>query len=186
MNRPIWIALSLTGILTMAVLALPACDSANRPVAPGTIVKSQPCESFGDTNIESSSGVNSGYISANKYSFSGGTVTDIRVYTSVAGQIRAAIYADGGTAPSTLIAQSAAVSALAAPGWTIAPLSATLSSGNYWLAVQTDTNVYTYFTFNSTTSMPYVTQAFGVFPSSYTGYTACSCSVISMAADYCP
>lgn len=186
MNRSIWISLSLAGIFILAVLALPACNSADRPVAPGVVEQSQPCGSFGDTNIEATSAVNTGNVYANKYNFSGGKVTDVRLYTSGAGQIRLAIYADGGAAPSTLIAQSAAVSTLAAPGWTLAALSATLPSGNYWLSLQTDANVSVYYTLNFTTSMPYIPQAFGAFPASYTGYTACACSVMSVAADFCP
>lgn len=165
-----------------------ACSS-NPPVAPGSFAAPTPvpCTGvFGDTTIESSSAPGPNQVVANKFSFSGGTVYQFGVYSSGAGQFRGAIYADGGSAPSTLIAQSAAVSTVASAGWNYAPLTVNLPSGNYWLALQADSNVSPYYTFNGTTSLPYLTQSFGAFPSSYSGYTACSCSIISMVVDFCP
>jgi hypothetical protein len=142
----------------------------------------------GDTTIESTSGVNSGFVYANRYTFSAGVVNALALYTNGTGQLEMALYGDNGlgTAPGTLLAQTGPVSTTLSPGWTTAVVPAqSVTAGNYWLAMQTASPVSIFYTYNGS-ALPYIAQAFGPFPTTYAGFTACACSVITMKALFCP
>jgi hypothetical protein len=96
-----------------------------------------------------------------------------------------ALYTDNGGAPANLIAQTAAVAAV---GWTTAPIANTqLPAGNYWVGAQTDSN---YINYSYVSGSWYVLgQLWGPFPSTVSGglggTSSGSSGIMVGGANYC-
>lgn len=174
MNRSSWIALSLVGFFTLAVLVLPACDSVNRPVAPGVISQIKPCVTFGNTAIESTNPGPLDLVFVSMVPNASITLETISVYTVASGAstFEAGVYSDNSGAPGSLLGETGSQT-LSAPAtqWNMASLKSylSLSAGvTYWLAFQATGYMYGPSGSGSTFGFQPI-SSFGTLPSSFSG-----------------
>ena len=120
-----------------------------------------------------------GYAKATKAILSGqANVQSLNFYSHATGNFRLAIYNDNGGNPSSLQWHSESTAATANAWNTIriasgTPTSLTLNAGTYWLAWQWDSpNSGPSYTAGSSGDGKYVVQAYGSFPSSWSGGTS--------------
>jgi len=195
MNRFVWIPLSLMGIITLAVLALPACNSIDRPVAPGQVSNSAPsnCNGvLGDNTIEPQVAAVSDLWFDPIVPTSNTYLESIALYigssTSTPVTYEAGIYSNNATGPSALLEETG-IQTMNGPAtlWNITSLknSVSLSAGvTYWLAFQVSNDGYRYNT--ATTAYSYQPAgAFGSLPANFSG-TNSSGFVLSIYGVTCP
>ncbi len=145
------IALSLVGVVALAVLALPACNS-NPPVAPGNVSNFQPspptatptpCASgsiFGNNTIGASNTANNDLFFYPQVASSTTTLEKLSIYTTSAGAVtfEAGVYSNNAGQPGSLLAETGPQTITAAATvWTTVFLQSyvSLSAGvTYWLA----------------------------------------------------
>ena len=107
-------------------------------------------------------------------------VRSLNFYSHATGNFRLAIYSDSAGSPSALQWQSGSIAATANAWKTVAissgtPTSLTLNAGTYWLAWQWDSpNSGPSYTTGSSGDGKYIMQAYGSFPSSWSGGTSSS------------
>ena len=123
-----------------------------------------------------------GYAKATKVTLSdsNSTINSVEFYSHATGNFRLGIYSDSGSAPGTLQWESGSVAATAS-AWNAVnissgtPTSLKLNSGTYWLVWQWDSaNSGPSYTAGSSGDGNYITQAYGSFPSSWSGGTSSS------------
>ena len=195
MKRSIWIPLALTGIFTLAVLALPACDSANKPVAPGQISQSSsssPCTVvLGNNTIGGSNTTSTDLFFYPVVPGSVATLTQISIYTTSASAVtyEAGIYSNFSGQPLNLLAETGPQTiSTPATKWSTVSLNhgVALSAGvTYWLAYEASpANSVP----DNSAAIAYCYQpqgAFGTLASSFTG-TVSSGYTFSVYGFVCP
>lgn len=127
---------------------------------------------FGTTsNAGTYPGATGNYVVATKYSLNqAGTVTQVSVYASYSGNVKAAIYADKSGTPGNLLVANNAPTAVSAGQWTtitIGPID--LAPGTYWIAFNGDRNNLRVYKNGGTGQAAYVSYAFSKdMPTSWT------------------
>ena len=115
-----------------------------------------------------------------------GVVTALEMYvvSESGGRISMALYSDNGGAPGTLIAESAAQTAVV--GWNVVNVASTMvPAGTYWVAWQMDSDVVITADVGVTGDDQWLTQSFGAFPASMAGASSFYL-IITSKVDYCP
>ncbi|HJT23863.1 MAG TPA: hypothetical protein VJ873_04765 [bacterium] len=163
----------MAGVMSV-VLSLPACDSVDRPVAPGSVSKTQPCVTLGNTAIESTNPGPPDMVFVPVVPSSSTTLYLLSVYTvaSAASTFEAGVYSNNSGAPGNLLSETGPKT-LSAPAtqWNTALLKGyvALSGGvTYWLAFQA--TGYQYGPSGSGATFAYQAAAsYGTLPGSFTG-----------------
>jgi hypothetical protein len=121
-----------------------------------------------------------GYAKCTKVTGAAGTADSVSFYAHNAGNFRLAIYSDS-SGPSSKLWESGSTAVSGAPSWQTVgisagtPTSLTTSAVTYWLCWQVDTaNSLPSYTSGSANTGSYISQAYGSFPSTWTGGTLTS------------
>jgi len=121
-----------------------------------------------------------GYAKCTKVTGAAGTADSVSFYAHNAGNFRLAIYSDS-SGPSSKLWESGSTAVSGAPSWQTVSISAgtptslTTSAVTYWLCWQVDTaNSLPSYTSGSANTGSYISQAYGSFPSTWTGGTLTS------------
>jgi hypothetical protein len=116
-------------------------------------------------------GATGNYVVATKYTLAqAGTVTQVSVYSTYSGNVKAAIYADKSGTPGNLLVANNAPTAVSPGQWTtinIGPID--LAPGTYWIAFNGDRNNLRVYKYGGTRQAAYVYYAFSNdMPTSWT------------------
>ena len=119
---------------------------------------------FGTTSIAGASagGGGLGYVVATKYILSqAGTVTQVSIYASKSGNVKAAIYADNSGQPGSLLVANNVATSVAAGQWTTISIGPTsLTAGTYWIAFNADVGNLRMYKAGGTNQMAYISWPF--------------------------